>query len=488
MATMKIDPTKSPREQFLDMVARTTRTRHPNDHITLGIPVRAASDDPKDTMISISVRAKHNQNDRIVKYQRIDLQTAFLFQRLFVNVPATATEQQIVDAINALGYTQIILSEVTLSDRVPGPNDRDVITITAKPESLLYVTSFEIQVPQAAAARAFYATRWSINGEHLMISPTGQRQLMVGDPSNFTTALPSDLTGWTILSSIGSFIQALVFLVDAQGNPLPEDQQPARFADMFYQHSISQNFDKAAFKAVIQQVIDAGQPVPAWYVPGASFMIGSVDESCPEFGQARIVAEGEQVATPVTFTWRLPRFKATWRFDAVNHFGILAPPASTVPSGTVSYSFPKFGKPKDNPTGGDNAVRLPGSGFSGGIWRGIDWCKNFNTTEGNSIWSWVMSGQIDESEDVPEWVGSPVSCNASMYYGLYTCGLDKVADPSTFALQELDPSFQSNLIVNDLKFPGGSAGIGQFTATLLPQEIAGLKLEFYPYETLPPAN
>lgn len=488
MATIKIDPTKSARDQFLELVVRTTRTNHPDAHVILGTPARAAEDDPSQTMISISIRAKQYRNDRVVKYERIDLHRAFLFQRIFANVPATATDQQIVDAVNALGYTQIILSEVTLSNRVAGSNDRDTITITAKPESLLYVTSFEVQVPQATAARAFYASRWSVNGEHLAISPAGQRQLIVGDPSNFTTVLPADLTGWTILSAIGSFIQAIVYLVDEQGNPLPEEQQPDRFADMFYQHAISQNFDKAAFKAVIQQVIDAGQPVPTWYVPGASFMIGSVDETCPEFGQVRIVAEGDSIATPVTFTWRLPRLKATWRFESIDHFGLLVPPASTIPSGSVSFSFPKFGKPRDNPTIDDNGVRLPSPGFSGGVWRGIDWCKNFNTPDGNSIWNWTMTGQIDECEDVPEWVGRSVTCNAMSYYGLYTCGLDRVADPSTFVLQEMDPSFKSNLVVPDLVFPGGSAGSFYYTATLLPQEIVGLQLEFYPYETLPPAT
>lgn len=145
MASIKIDPNKPARDQFLELVARTTRTHHPNAHITLGAPARAMSDDPAETMIRISVRADQYQNDRVVRYQRIFLNEAFLFQRLEVEGDETTTPAVLVDRFNSLGYTQLIEDQLVFSAITPTAKpDMYRVTITAKHDSLLYTGSVKV--------------------------------------------------------------------------------------------------------------------------------------------------------------------------------------------------------------------------------------------------------------------------------------------------------------------------------------------------------
>ncbi len=479
MANIQIDPNRSPREQFLELVVRSSHTNHPETTVIIGRPSRSVAGDPAETMVSVSIRAKQFRNDRIVRYRRVDLQNAFLFQHVFVDVPAGATDQQIVDATNALGYTQLILSEIVIGPRNPGTDAHDTITITAKPESLLYATQFDIHVPKANAdGPVGYRMALMGPGEHLLIRPNGDRSLMVSDGEQFLLRGSNDLQGCTILSSPGWFCQPVLWMVDARGNPVPEEQQPDTYAGSYSQYNNVQVMDKATIKAAIQQVIDAGMEPPSWYVPGCSLMVVTLDESCPEMAEAVIQAPG-QTAPPMRYNWRIARFTATWKPQLILSGDPGVDLGSVVPNGTLTFKFPRFGKDPGSASDGDAGVIQPGSELTGGLLVGKDAC-GLNSAPGQySFWRISFAGQITECVDIPEWVGKTTSSTDYVYVAPYNCTVDRKADLSTLAFNPPPEMFQRNLMIDDLTMPGGNDRLGYF-ASFYPTTVSGLQFEMNP--------
>lgn len=145
MATITIDPSRTPRDHILELISRASDTHYSDDQITLGYPVAVQNQQPGSTLLSVRTDRKLISAMRHVRYTRIDLHAAFLFQSIQVEGDENLPAEELIAQINAMGYTQLIADQVTVSAPVAtGTAGEFTVTIAAIPGSLLYVGEFTV--------------------------------------------------------------------------------------------------------------------------------------------------------------------------------------------------------------------------------------------------------------------------------------------------------------------------------------------------------
>lgn len=493
MAIVKVDPNLSARVQFLEMAARVSLTRHPDANVTLGTPIRVNQTDPADTMIAVNTQSKHTRRQRMVRYRRADLHKAFLFQQIQLDVASDATPEQIVLAINALGFTQILLTEVTLSAPAPSDNPQwNQITVTARPESLLYVESFKIHIPSGnvSGGEAFLKVNLRSNQDVYLIRADGTRGTL-RQVNQGELAHPRDLTGCTFLTPIYGRFDKVLYLVDAEGRPLPVDQQPETYSYALDRYNQPQMISKTEVLAALQMYEDYGLPPPEWFVPGCCLLSVGIDQVAPRDAKVRLWVAGRDDIAAVEYGWRLPRFTARCTMtELVSRNMFYRLPANTPCQGELRATFPLLieSYPDDPSYFIDQGQIDETSGFTGGVLNLVDTCNAWNTPNfaGDSF-DIVATGEIDWCEDIPEWVGTPFEHSSRYFTMQWPClSPEKIADVANMSV---DPnSLQPSNFSTSPSFPGSTDYLAAWTVSYFPDRIIDLDVRVHPTADLPLAN
>lgn len=415
----------------------------------------------------------------MANYNRLSLNKLFA---LGVQIPLIPNGA-LVDYLPALN--QQLKTTLTVGDLQDVVVEAGTVQLAAHPNSLYVVGQGQITVGDAVARTARIKLEMGQGTSELFIlQPDGTRGLYTYDS---LTPVTPELNDATVLSRKNAHAQMIIKLVDADGNPLPVQDQPTFELDVSAFSDV-QILDGPTLIEAIKAYEDAGLPYPSWYAPGCWLVAFSLRENTPPDARATVSVPGQSDIAPVSFNWRMPTFKAEFSVTQMLQPAIKLPPASTPPTGKVFLSFPNYNKDWDAPEGTfyqSDAVVLPGSGITGGVLRVVDWCKNFNTPNSTLNCRLVIEGQVTECADVPEWVGLPVKASYATYYLNHACTLEKIPD---LASAQFKPELEDlNVYVDGLTFPGSTWDIGlrhSFHFT----DIQGLQLEFYPYENLPNNN
>lgn len=493
MAIVKVDPNLPALDQFLEMVARVSLTRHPSTNITLGIPTRVNANDPADTMIAVNTQSKHTRRKRVVRYRRADLHKAFLFQMLKLDVATDPTPEQIVQGINALGYTQILLDQVILGAPVATEAGWSKITVTARPESLLYVEGFEIHIPTSGGesggdGEVFLKVDVRSNNDAYLIQADGTRgtlkQVNQGELMH-----PRDLTGCTFLTQIYGRFDKILYLVDADDRPLPVDQQPETYSYDMTGYTNPQMISKSEVLAALQMYLDMGLQPPPWFIPGCCMLSASLDQMAPLDAKVRLWAEGRSDIAAVEYGWRLPRFTARCTMTQLVSRNLQYQlPANTPCQGELRATFPLL--VDAYPEGGsyymDQGTLDAGSGFTGGTLHLVDRCDAWNSpSNAGDSFDIVADGTIDWCEDIPEWVGTPFTHRSSYYTMQWPClSPERVADVSNITVDPNSLQSPSNYTTAP-RFPGSIDYNPAWAVTYFPDRITGMEVIVHRAADLP---
>jgi hypothetical protein len=152
MADLKVDASLPADQQLAELIARTTLTRYPLDRYTFGIPTQANLADPPATLLDVEITGPYMSTRRHITYRRVDLTQTFRYQDIHVHVAEPPAHAAVIAALNALGLTQLVPAEVTLSTSVnPDDPTRYGGEIRARDGSLLYLGAFIISIQTGGA-------------------------------------------------------------------------------------------------------------------------------------------------------------------------------------------------------------------------------------------------------------------------------------------------------------------------------------------------
>lgn len=180
MASVEVNLEEPAANQFKDLMARTSITRHPNADITLGAPTPVAGEAVTETSILVTTQNPYTRNSRLVRYRRANLTQAFGFLDMSVQMDSAEWSiEELITKVNALDHTQLLASELEfdpdpvpmevafpvdvlggltfgsadeLRDGIPAPPVGTTLNVRlrAKVDSVLYVGRFWMTVTQVA--------------------------------------------------------------------------------------------------------------------------------------------------------------------------------------------------------------------------------------------------------------------------------------------------------------------------------------------------
>ncbi len=155
MASVQVNLTEPAGNQLRDLMARTSMTRHPEESVWLGVPVRPPGGDRTETSILVTVQNEYTRHNRLMQYRRADLNQAFGLMNMSID---TASQEwyldELITKLNELGHTQLLTGELMVNQSlpIPAPEDGDTVAVVilARPDSVLYVGQFILTVTQLA--------------------------------------------------------------------------------------------------------------------------------------------------------------------------------------------------------------------------------------------------------------------------------------------------------------------------------------------------